>query len=457
MTAPRLSTRIFRPSLSFLLLTAVLALLLLAGGASRPDVLGQVIVRGGVWVALLICALFARPGGAVVTSAPGRILLAALAIVLLQLVPLPPDWWRALAGRGELADLPVPAVASWRPVSTSPGATINAAASFVVPVTVLLLMAGLRDDEDRRLPMVLLVLAGLSLLAGLLQFSGAGLRSPFVNDTPGDVGGPFANRNHFALFLAIACVIAPVWAFSDPKWSRRLAPVALGVVILSALTILATGSRAGLLLGGGAFVLALLLVGRDLRRLFKGQSRWAFPAVIVGIMAVVAIFLLISMAADRAVSIDRLLAADTGQDMRRRGLPTVFAVIAAYFPMGFGLGGFDPVFRLHEPLTLLKPTYFNHVHNDFLEAVLDAGVAGAALLAAALIWWIWASVEAWRYGDGLARLGSAILLLVIAASLFDYPARTPLILAISTIATVWLSDRQKRGKGSALPRETQHL
>lgn len=433
-------------------LMVVLALLLLAGGATRPDVLGQVVVRGGAWAALLICALFARPNSAMAMSAPGRILLAALTIALLQLIPLPPDWWRALAGRGELAEISGLADAPlWQPWSTSPGAAINAAASLVVPIVVLLLVAGLRDDEGRWLPTILIVLSGLSLLAGIFQFSGVGFGNPFVNDTPGEVGGFFANRNHFALFLAIACVTAPVWVFSHPNWSRRLAPIALGIVVLSVLTILATGSRTGLLLGGGALVLALLLAGRDLRRTLRGRSRWMFPAVIVGVAAIVATFLLFSVAADRAVSVDRLLATDVGQDMRSRGLPTVLNAIATYFPIGFGLGGFDPVFRLHEPFALLKPTYFNHAHNDFLEVMLGAGLAGSALLAAGLIWWAWASVEAWRYGDRLARLGSAILLLVIVASLSDYPARTPLIMAISMIAAIWLSGRQVREARPALP------
>jgi len=453
MPASRLSARISRPSLSFMLLMAFLALLLLAGGASRPDVLGQAIVRGGAWAALLICALFTRHDAAVAMSAPGRILLAALALALLQLIPLPPDWWRTFAARGELAEISGLVDAPlWQPWATSPGAAINAAASLIIPIAVLLLMARLRDEEGRWLPTILIVLSGLSLLAGLLQFSGAGLGNPFVNDTPGEVGGFFANRNHFALFLAITCVTAPVWAFSHPNWSRRLAPIALGIVALSALTILATGSRAGLLLGGGALVLALLLAGRDLRRVLRGRSRWMFPAVIGGVVVVVATFLLFSVAADRAVSVDRLLATEVGQDMRSRGLPIVLKAIATYFPMGFGLGGFDPVFRLHEPFALLKPTYFNHAHNDFLEVMLDAGVAGSALLAVGLFWWFWASVQAWRYGDRLARLGSAILLLVIVASLSDYPARTPLIMAISTIAAVWLSNRQKRGDGFALPR-----
>jgi O-antigen ligase len=91
---------------------------------------------------------------------------------------------------------------------------------------------------------------------------------------------------------------------------------------------------------------------------------------------------------------------------------------------------------------LLKPTYFNHAHNDFLEIVLDGGVAGLLLLLLAFVWWIVAAVGAVRAPLPSAlpgRTGAAILLVVMIASIFDYPARTPLMMAIIVIAATWLA------------------
>jgi hypothetical protein len=51
----------------------------------------------------------------------------------------------------------------------------------------------------------------------------------------------------------------------------------------------------------------------------------------------------LSISADRAVSVNRLLMVDAESDMRGRALPTVLAMIRAYFPVGSGLGGFDPL------------------------------------------------------------------------------------------------------------------
>ena len=147
--------------------------------------------------------------------------------------------------------------------------------------------------------------------------------------------------------------------------------------------------------------------------------------------------------------------------MRNRGLPTVLTMIATYFPFGAGVGSFDPIFRMNEPHALLKLTYFNHAHNDFLEIVLDAGAPGLLVLTAAFGWWGWASMRAWGPDSGrrhiLPRLGSAILFLVVVASIFDYPARTPTIMAMMVIAAMWLATTPERTHGSPLPRKGQHL
>ena len=457
MIARRFLNQPALPSPTLVSLVALLILLFLAGGASRPDALGQAIVRGGAWIALAAAALFAKPDLSTAPRAPWCLFIAALTVTLLQLIPLPPSLWQALPGRALISEGPTFGSQPWRPLSLAPSATINAAGSLIVPAAVLILTAGLRPTEKRSLPALLLIMAGCALVVSLLQFSGAGFDNTVVNESPGEVSGLFANRNHFALFLAIGCVVAPAWAFSNREKSSWLALLALGICVLSTLSILATGSRSGVLLGGLALILALLLTKRDLQGIARRHSRWVVLAMIAGTVGVVLIFLLLSVAADRAVSIDRLLAMDVGQDMRARGLPIVLDAITAHFPVGSGLGGFDPVFRSREPIGLLKPTYFNHAHNDFLEILLDSGIAGLALLAAGLAWWVWASVEAWWRGNRLSRVGSAILLLTIVASLFDYPLRTPLILGVATVAAIWLSERSRPDNAAALPRTTHQL
>ena len=455
MPLSRRSGLLPKPSLAFVLLCALLVALLVAGGASRADVGGQVIVQTVAWGMLVVAIVFGPRPEMCRTGMAGVLLAGMILIVLAQLVPLPPSIWGALPGRMALVGVEGPDI--WRPISMVPGATWNALSSLVVPSAVMVLSVTLREDERERVPPVLLGLVGASALVGLLQFSGAGFANPFVNDTPGQVSGLFANRNHFALFLALGCLIAPVWATRDGRAGWRL-PAALGLVLLFVLTILATGSRAGMLVGAVAIAGALLMSRHALRRLTRKGPRWLLPVLLTGSILVLAFFVILFVAADRAVSINRAVSVDGNEDMRIRGLPTVLYMVRHYFPVGSGFGGFDSIFRINEPFDLLKLTYFNHAHNDYLEIVLDGGAPALILLVIAVIWWGRRTIRVWRKVDAstLARLGSAMLLLVLIASLFDYPVRTPMIMALTTLAGLWLGE-PRREAGAALPYQDQQL
>lgn len=416
-------------------------MLVLAGGASRADVPGQAIVRGAAAVALAIAALFAaRPED----RAPCIVLalLAAAAILtLLQLVPLPPAWWSTLPGHSLLSQA-IAGDQPWRPLSIQPGATLNAVMSLVVPAAVLLLAAATRRSEREKIMTALLILVAASAFLGLMQFSGSTLNSPLINDSPGEVSALFANRNHFALFLAFGCLLAPVWGTWTGHHASWRIPLAIGMLVLFLLIILASGSRAGLAIGMVGTAIGLTIARQMSHRQRRRLPRWAEPAI--GAIIIVATTALVSasLLSGRAQSIDRLLTVDTANDMRSRGLPTVVGAVKAYFPTGAGFGSFDTVFRIHEPFELLKPTYFNHAHDEYLEVLIDGGLPGFVLLAFALGWWLVASFKVWRHKPSsqvmLGRIGSGLLLLLALASAFDYPARTPLIMAILVLAAAWL-------------------
>lgn len=433
-----------------MLFLLILGPLCLAGGASKADVTGQVVTRVAAWLMLLLAILRGVRPEIAKAGPVFWLLLATVLLVLLQLLPLPYSIWTALPGREVLLDASLDK-AVWRSWSIVPSATINAASSLIVPVVTFTLVGAFTDEERDWLPTILLGVIFLSMLVGLLQFSGFTINNPFINDSIGAVSGIFANRNHFALFLAFGCLIAPVWAFAGKQSTGWRTPVALALMTLFSLTILATGSRAGIATGLLALALGLALCWHDVRRSLRGAPRWVFPALIAAIIGVIASFVIVSIAADRAESVRRAFEVAPGQDMRARGLPTVLSMITTYFPAGAGFGGFDPIFRLHEPFSLLKLTYFNHAHDDFLEVVLDGGLPALLLLLTAIGWYAIASVSAWR-GTGrhfvLAKLGSAILLLVLVASAVDYPARTPLMMAMIVIAALWLCPNRSPLVGS---------
>lgn len=433
-----------------------------AGGASRGDVVGQVIVRTAAFLALAGGILFGgRP--TISGARPVWVFLgAAIIVAAVQLLPLPAGLWQLLPGRGFVGKVAGnQAGGSWQSLSLVPGATINALISLIVPLAVVTLTTALTKAEREWLPNLVLALAVGAMLVGLLQFSGIAIDNPLVNDTPGTVTGTFANRNHFALFLALGILLVPVWVFREGARLHWRGPIGLGLLLLFMLSILGTGSRAGLAVGVLAIGIAGVMAMRGLRRALRHAPRWVLPSALVGVVAILGVFAFASIVADRAVSIQRSLSADVEQDMRSRAFPTVWAMTRSTFPTGSGLGSFDSIFRAHEPLALLKPTYFNHVHNDFVEVALEGGLPGVLLLGAAILWWAWASVKAWRNPASpramLQRLGSAMLLLVFVASAFDYPARTPLIMAMIALAGAWLSSQSNEDMLSALPVRKQHL
>ncbi len=443
----------FRPDLPLALISIMAVLLWVAGGASRADMMAQVVTRLGCWTILIVAILFG-PRPVLQEARPVVFLLtAAIILPLVQLIPLPPSWWQALPGRGALliSGEPVP----WRPWTMTPGATWNALASLIVPATMLVLLTQANKQIHRRTPAILLTMCGAAVLLGLLQYSGTWISNPLLNDTRGQLSSIFANRNHFALFLAIGCVLAPVWAFMDRGALHWRGPLAVGLILLFVLTILATGSRSGMLLGGIALALAILLVGRRLRRRLTGAPRWLPPVLAIAVLLVIGGFVALSFAADRAEAINRMITLDAEADMRSRARPTVLSMINAYMPFGSGFGGFDPVFRIHEPFGLLKLTYFNQAHNDYLGIVLDGGIAGLAVLFAAILWWTMATIRTWRMEADdtvlLGRLGSAVIFLIMAASLTDYPGRTPTTMAVLTIAAVWLARASADRVDTALP------
>jgi O-antigen ligase len=203
-----------------------------------------------------------------------------------------------------------------------------------------------------------------------------------------------------------------------------------------------TGSRAGLLLATLAMAMATVIAWPALRRLAQSLSRRQ-RTVAVGIGAVLlAAVLTTALTFARAEAVRRLFDSDPVDDARVRLLPSLIAMIRDFFPVGSGFGSFDPVYRGYEPFENLALTVMNQAHNDYLQIILEAGLPGLALILTFIGWWGWTSITVWtkRSGQGAAygRLGSSILLLVMLASVVDYPLRTPLMMVIATQSAVWM-------------------
>lgn len=420
-----------------------LAIVFLFGGASRPDALGQPLVRIAGWIALV---------GVVLTAATPRrdlwsilaFLAAACMLAFAHVIPIPPDLWQSLPGRELMTEVSnfVAPTPPWRPLSIAPGASWNALYSLVVPAAMLGLLVKLDRYQLEGFILAILALVFVSAFLGLLQYSGVVFSSPFVNDERGMVVGPFANRNHFALLLAMGCTISIPWILRNAitPWRGAIVIASLAFFLL---LILATGSRMGLLLALIGIGLGLFIAFRSLdSSLWRGGKSAALVLISVTVLAVGGV-IAASVSQDRALSITRLAQIDGAERFSRFDIwETTIGMASYYFPAGTGMGTFDPAFRIHEPIADLYPNYVNQAHNDFLGLVLDAGLPGAILLTLFIGWFARTSMTVWRKRRGqdsiVEQVGSSILILIMLASLVDYPARTPIIMALAVAGAVFM-------------------
>lgn len=436
------------------LLLVLLAALYFAGGASRADAVGQVIMRATAWGVVIIGALWLPMTKPFRLQMPEALLLSMIGLLVLQLLPLPPAVWQSLPGRSQFVDAATFAGASqpWRPIAVSPSATLNALGSLVVPFACLMAWRHLSGSQHRAVLVALFLSVLGAAFLGVFQVTGADFDHPLINDVRGEVSGSFANRNHFALFLAIGCAAAPSMAAMSGDRRKLLSILILGFIPLLLLLILATGSRTGLALGLVGTVAGGLIARRWFGKRLQSLSRGPKIAIIATFLAVLLALVTASVFFDRAAAVDRVLTMDQADDLRSQIRPTVIAMVAAYSPVGVGFGNFDASYRIHEPTELLRLNYVNQAHNDILSIALEGGLAGVGLLAWGVGWVLAVSFRAWRsQGTMLARLGSVVILLVLLASATDYPARTPMIMAVVAIAAGWLTSVSHKRDGQKSP------
>jgi len=146
----------------------------------------------------------------------------------------------------------------------------------------------------------------------------------------------------------------------------------------------------------------------------------------------------------RDMAVQRFVAESASEEQRTAFLPVYWKMIRDFFPFGSGFGSFDPVFRSYEPDAALAPAYMNHAHNDWAQIAIEGGAPALALALIFLGWFAHRTWRLWRLPATVpnqltGRAGSLIVLLLLLASLVDYPLRTPLLSCLMAIACVWIS------------------
>lgn len=442
----------------FTITAVILGASLLLGGTDLPGKPGDVILQALGVVALLALtpSLLARPlDRATRWSLAGLALL--LAIPLVQLIPVSEDLWGALPGRNDLAGVGglVDSAPAFRALTLSPALTLSSFL-FLLPVAAVFVGVLLCSHEERRkLCVLVLAFAFLSVLLGAQQAAAGieGRLSPYAGaDYTNRAIGLFGAPAHLAALAYVALPLAVVFAFAPPaqtaaptpsrdaprrksrkrrglgvEWSfaQYVRPLAGSVlIVVLALGISLTGSRAGVglaMLAIGAAI-ALILFQR------RGKSRTSILKFVVPVT-------LIAILVAAFYTVDYLtarFAADNQFRGRNVINPLTWQAIGHFFPVGSGAGTFLPVYKLFETPETLMTGIANRAHNEYFEWLLEAGALAALGLAFAAIWLgaavrrVWAADWSGQSAQDRLFLRAALLgvcLLLLHASV-DYVLRT---------------------------------
>ncbi|MBO6526338.1 O-antigen ligase family protein [Erythrobacter sp.] len=434
---------------SWMILAFFAVIVALAGGASRFDAI-QIVPLRSLSAFFLVSSLFYLTRQGLRAERTLIILFTCLTLlVLLQLVPLPPALWQDLPGRTEIAqmDAALGFEAFWRPLSLAPMRSWNVLGSLVVPAAGLLLAIA-SGVSSLTLLRIIAGLGVLNALLGLLQIvSGeSGIFYFYEITNRGSSVGFFANENHAAVFaacsmLVLALLNSKIRESRRAQWERLIYP---GAFFLIFFVSLAGNSRAGFVAAVGAVLASSAMLAltqrtrRGLpsanvtRRWFDEHPRLVLAVPLVIVLLTVAAFL----ALDRTPAARDILARDSFEDLRWSLWPVIVEMLEHHWVLGAGFGSFEQVYHIYEPSSLLLPRYVNQAHNDWAQFIIEGGVLACLLLIGLLIWMASAigtmSLHRTRRVDAIFWM--TIFAIIAAASIVDYPLRTPLFQVI----TIWL-------------------
>lgn len=373
---------------------------LLLGGATQRGVVIDAVLQ----VLVIASSTYVLVGG--VRSAAGRygaiFFVCVLAIAIIQMLPLPVTMleWVRPGALLPFAPAGLPPIGAGT-ISLSVSRTLEAAIFALVPILFFIAASSMPRGSLSGLIPFFMIGVVCNLIAASLQYSSSG------DTTLGNLlgysvaVGLFANQNHFSTLIFSSIPLIIYFGFF-----RDRPAIATGLLGLMFLVLLAAGSRAGILIGIGVFALSI------------GSLIWRGRIGTVVVLALFGILLVYGYGAAVHVGAEAL-DADFG---RQQFAMTTIQGILQNWVTGTGFGTFDLAYPFYEKTSMIYDRYVNHAHNDFLEVLLEGGIAaGAAMLAYALL----TARRALAVGThALSRLTMIAIIVILLHSAVDYPLRT---------------------------------
>jgi len=427
-----------------IILAALLAAPLALGSVHEAAFIPLLAVSAAAGLAATWRAGRLRAAGETTADVVGwRPLIALHALVVVQLVPLPPALLRIVSpGSFAFYDrLSLVPLAAWRPVSVNPADTARGLC-FLAGMS-LLYVAIFREFNHerwrRRLCGVVVAAGAVLAVVGLLQAASLSPTRIYGLWRPRwdwGVFGPYVSKNHFAGYMAMAVPLALAFTAEAllevrSEWrARRVGWVALGgasgnalvrraaLALLLVVGLLAAQSRGAL----AAFALAIVALPLALRQ------RRAAAVFVLGLVLAAVVWMgsggMLRGLEERGLRSNRLaLWADAGRMLRD-------------FPLlGSGFNAFGSAYVPYQRIERYE--WYGEAHNEYLQALLDTGIVGGALVAALVVTLFRRALRAARLGP-LDAGGLASLLALALHNVVDFnwqiPANAATFVALAAVA-----------------------
>lgn len=451
------------------------------GGGSRDDIQSLILLRPLAIFFIAYAYIFKTKHGIGWSSYPLLMLSLLILLIMIQIVPLPPEMWTQLPKRQIFADISTIAgyELPWRPITLSPSKTWNALFAMSVPLAAMLLFMNVPAGHKRTVLVAIMGLIAFNAAWGVFQTLGDARGPLYLYNVTnnGSVVGLFANRNHNSIILVLQILMLGWYSYilQTQKSTNMLhLSLCLGGIFVMIPLIFIIGSRSGLLLMLPALLISIYFYYAGTQTRASRNNSQSKPNVsrrnsalknlsirITNVMSVQNIILLLivtmilaiaigAIAFSRSLAFDRLVASDSAAGLRSETFEILVKMASDYLPFGSGFGSFEHVYKIYEPIALLSPTYFNQAHNDWLQIIIEGGLPAFVLLFLILAWFAKNTIFLLRNWNAIgsdrisATMCVAIFAVLAAASVGDYPLRVPFVMALSSIIAVYLETKIKK-------------
>jgi O-antigen ligase len=412
------------------------------GGASGAGVIANAALQLLALVLILVL-LWSKDRPALREGRwPTLIVALFTLVVLLSLIPLPASIWQSLPGREgvqrgfELLGMPNPTL----PLSLAGERTLWSLASLLPPTAMFLMTLSLSAHWRRRLAWILLAGAVLSIVLSAFQMIG-GSSSPlrfYEITNPNRAVGFFSDANHLPTLILMAMpLLGVIGAKAVKSRDAQRKSGGLTMAISTGLFLIIGIALSGSMAGYAMLLPVALATFLLFQRAVAGKVK-AGLAVGVGALTIACL----GVAATGPLNQDAFAAKFSSHSTSRATIwKNTVRAIGDYAPVGSGLGSFPLLYRTYDDQNRATGEFVNHAHNDYLELVLELGVAGALIIAAFLAWWLRRLVYAWTNefsGASLARMGSIIVGVALVHSGVEYPLRSAALACVFALGSAFL-------------------